>query len=211
MRGRYPHRGIGFMTNRPRAVLIFLMTGLIIGSVLGLAFSNQKPVAIKSTSGADTLGQPSSTTTATQTRTSVSTVMSPTTSAASITTSRHTWSRGADLLSPRAETAAVIVEDQAYVIGGFGPSGTASNRVEIYNITSDTWRAGNPLPVAVHHEGAVVLGGKIYVIGGHLEGWIPTANVWVYDLKSDTWSAGASMPTKRAALTVQAIDEKSSR
>src|SRR5438132_10102746 len=167
------------MSERSRAVLLTVVAFILVGSLLALVHSYQR------------FGSGS-------TRTSIAIQSS--------TSPGYTWLRGADLPTPRAETAAVLVGNEAYVLGGFDANGAASAKVEVYNTTSDIWRTASPLPVALHHAGAAVVNGRIYIVGGYLEGWIPTGAVWVYNPKADTWSSGTGMPTKSAALAVQAIN-----
>src|SRR5207245_11599377 len=88
------------------------------------------------------------------------------TSTQALTSPGYRWLRGADLPTPRAETAAVLVGNEAYVLGGFDANGMASAKVEVYNTTSDAWRTASPLPVALHHAGAAVVNGRIYIVGG---------------------------------------------
>src|SRR5437870_10340367 len=138
------------MNERPRAVILMVVISIIIGSLLVLVLSYQS------------FGSGSTTTSiATQ----------------SLTSPGYRWLRGADLPTPRAETAAALVGNEAYIIGGFDAKGIASAKVEVYNTTSDSWRTASPLPVALHHAGAAVVNGRIFVVGGYLEGWVPTGAV----------------------------------
>src|SRR5207244_8261028 len=102
------------MSERSRAVLLTVVALILFGSLLALVLSHQR------------FESGSTTTTGVTTQ--------------SLTSPGYTWLRGADLPTPRAETAAVLVGNEAYVIGGFDANGMASAKVEVYNKTSDTWR-----------------------------------------------------------------------
>src|SRR5436309_15600249 len=111
------------MSERSRAVLLTVVALILVGSLLALVLSHQR------------FESGSTTTTGVTTQ--------------SLTSPGYTWLRGADLPTPRAETAAVLVGNEAYVIGGFDATGMASAKVEVYNTTSHTWRTANALPVAL--------------------------------------------------------------
>src|SRR5438552_18610194 len=120
------------MSERPRALPLIVVTFIILGSLLAFVLSYQR------------FGSGSTTSISTQ----------------ALTSPGYTWLRGADLPTPRAETAAVLVGNEAYVIGGFDANGMAFAKGEVYNTTSDTWRTASPLPVALHHAGAAYVNGR---------------------------------------------------
>jgi len=95
------------MSERSRAVLLTVVALILFGSLLALVLSHQR------------FESGSTTTTGVTTQ--------------SLTSPGYTWLRGADLPTPRAETAAVLVGNEAYVIGGFDANGMASAKVEVYN------------------------------------------------------------------------------
>ena len=67
---------------------------------------------------------------------------------------------------------AVYFGGEFYVIGGetlTGPGATANgvyHRVDVYNPSTNTWRAGTPIPTARHGIFPVLFAGRIYVAGG---------------------------------------------
>src|SRR2546427_5934121 len=168
------------MSERPRALPLMVVTFIILGSLLAFVLSYQR------------FGSGSTTSISTQ----------------ALTTPGYRWLRGADLPTPRAETAAVLVGNEAYVLGGFDANGMASAKVEVYNTTSDTWRTARPLPVALHHAGAAVVNGRIYIVGGYLQGWVSTGAGWGYNPKADTRGFRTGMAPKKGALSGQAIKGK---
>jgi hypothetical protein len=63
---------------------------------------------------------------------------------------------GTPMPSPRTEVTAVNLDDGIYVIGGFTSDDRNSAIVEMYNVTSDSWRTDiAPLPVPLHHASSV--------------------------------------------------------
>src|SRR2546428_9955757 len=68
-----------------------------------------------------------------------------------LTSPGYRWLRGADLPTPRAEAAAVLVGNEAYIIGGVDAQGIAPPEGEGYKTTSHTWRTASPLPTGFPH------------------------------------------------------------
>src|SRR2546425_2026195 len=168
------------MSERPRALPLMVVTFIILGSLLAFVLSYER------FGSGSTTGIPPQ----------------------ALTSPGYRWLRGADLPTPRAETAAVLVGNEAYVLGGFDANGMASAKVEVYNTTSDAWRTASPLPVALHHAGAAVVNGRIYIVGGYLEGLVSTGAGWGYNPKGDTWGSGMGLPPKRGALAGSGINGK---
>src|SRR2546422_6852244 len=133
------------MSERSRAVLLTVVALILVGSLLALVLSHQR------------FESGSTTTTGVTTQ--------------SLTSPGYTWLRGANLPTPRAETAAVLVGNEAYVLGGFDANGMASAKVEVYNTTSDAWRTASPLPVALHHAGAAGVQGREKNLRRGPQGW----------------------------------------
>jgi len=69
---------------------------------------------------------------------------------------------------------AVYYNGDFYVLGGETVSGASAtpddvyNRVDIYNVASNTWRLGTPMPTARHGIYPALRGNRIYVVGGGL-------------------------------------------
>lgn len=119
------------------------------------------------------------------------------------------WSKGADLPTPRTEVAVAALDGKIYVAGGFTEDGVASAVVESYGPASDRWQTDAPLPVALHHAGlvaagAVGAGSRLYVVGGYRADGAPSSGVWSRTAADDAWRREPDMPTPRGALTVVA-------
>lgn len=102
----------------------------------------------------------------------------------------NTWSSSADINStltpmpqPRGGMGkAVFYNGDFYVMGGETVSGGTGaipanvyNRVDIYNLASNTWRTGTPMPTARHGIFPALRGNRIYVVGGGGASPFPTS------------------------------------
>lgn len=129
------------------------------------------------------------------------------------------YSTGAIMPSPRSEMAAAALGSKIFVVGG---SPGTLDTMEVYDVDSDSWISSEeldendpsatttvtPLPLAVNHAAAASYDGRLYVVGGYLEERTPSEKLFFYDPSSDTWTQGADMPTPRAALTANFINDK---
>jgi N-acetylneuraminic acid mutarotase len=80
---------------------------------------------------------------------------------------------------------AVYYNGDFYVMGGETVDGGTGatpnnvyNRVDIYNVASNTWRLGTPMPTARHGIFPVLRGNRIYVVGGGGASPFPTPPVY---------------------------------
>lgn len=116
------------------------------------------------------------------------------------------WSRGAEMPQKRDHLGAVVVGTKIYALGG--RDSRILDRVDVYDIASDSWTEGPKLPRATSGMAAELLpDGRIHVIGGEDPGTIG-GNVidrhYVLDPVSGTWSRG---PTALLAVHGAAVDE----
>lgn len=124
------------------------------------------------------------------------------------------------------QTTVVVNESTLALVGGVGFIGNSSmqtgflttNRVQLYDIPSDTWRQGTPLPVNINHPNVAVVDGKIYLLGGLVDrsnpplpaaDWQASGECHVYDPGSDSWTELMSMPpgTERGSAIVGVHEE----
>ena len=110
-------------------------------------------------------------------------------------TSSRTISFGSTLAYPRKASGSVQYNGKIYLIGGY--DGSHSDRVCIYDISSDSWSAGASLPVAMETE-AVYYNGKIIVIGGYSSDGVHD-EIFEYDISSDSWSQIGTTPAPVSA------------
>jgi N-acetylneuraminic acid mutarotase len=113
------------------------------------------------------------------------------------------WITLAPMPDPQQEVATAELNGKVYVIGGF----PGSDRVQEYDLASNTWRIVAPLPIQVDHAAAASVGGKLYVIGGRISSGNSSA-LYEYDPAANRWTRKTSMPTPRNALAAAVIDGK---
>ena len=63
------------------------------------------------------------------------------------------------------ETKGEIVNGKLYVFGGY--NGTASNKIDIYDIASDTWETQLTMPFTISGHATAIIGTKIYLVGDY--------------------------------------------
>lgn len=81
--------------------------------------------------------------------------------------------------------------------GGWGSGGTSS-RVDIYDITTNTW-ANAELSQARSAIAAATLGNKIYFAGGDLDGAYTTSRIDVYNVLTNSWATHELSQSRRYA------------
>lgn len=97
---------------------------------------------------------------------------------------------GAPFPNPRSNAGSVLIDSMIYIIGGSDANGY-SDRMDVYNIKTDSWSSAAPLPIAVETE-ACYVNGKIYTIGGYNSQ--PHDEVYEYDPNLDTWTLSDHTP-----------------
>jgi N-acetylneuraminic acid mutarotase len=78
---------------------------------------------------------------------------------------------------------AVYYNGDFYVMGGETSNGSGAtankvyNRVDIYNVASNSWRLGTPMPTARHGIFPVLLGNRIYTAGGGVTSGVSSSSI----------------------------------
>jgi N-acetylneuraminic acid mutarotase len=124
--------------------------------------------------------------------------------------STNTYSRKADLPTPRTWATCAIVDGKIYVIGGYSyryPIG-ATNVCEAYDPSTDTWTTRSPMPTRLYGAAREnpVIDGKIYVTHGRDSGFHGT--VYVYDPSTDRWENRSSSLHPRDGVACGVIFDK---
>ncbi len=117
------------------------------------------------------------------------------------------WSRKANLPTPRFGLAAVALRGKIYVLGG--SDGTSPSRaLEVYNPLTNTWQTKAPMPTARVFLGAAAIGRKIYAVGGSPDccGDAVTGVLEIYDTDADRWTTGAPLPVAQQVSAVAGVD-----
>jgi N-acetylneuraminic acid mutarotase len=110
-----------------------------------------------------------------------------------------TWTRRADIPTPRSMAATSAVDGKIYVIGGVMGSvgGSGMSTVEEYDPATDTWTRKANMPTGRKGLSTSVVNGRIYAIGGFTGMSTTFSTVEEYDPATDTWTKKAEMPTAR--------------
>lgn len=121
----------------------------------------------------------------------------------------RSWSRGADMPTPRADLTAAVVNGKLYAIGGTRHVAIeAIAIVEEYDPTTDAWTRKADMPTPRLHLSCGAVDGKIVVAGGGPEWPVPSGACEMYDPASDSWTKMADMPTPRVGVWAAALDGK---
>lgn len=121
-----------------------------------------------------------------------------------------------DLVAPavpeaRTEVGAGRLGDRIVVLGGLRADGSATDRVDVYDLRSRTWSAGPPLPRPLHHPGVTTFDGRLVVAGGYVTdggSWVETADVWSLGDPKGEWRREPSLHTARGALGLAATGDR---
>ncbi|WP_319951935.1 Kelch repeat-containing protein [Paenibacillus sp. LS1] len=125
-----------------------------------------------------------------------------------------TWTVKANMPTARAGLTAVVYDNKIYAIGGYYNVGTSvvrTNKVEVYDPSTDSWTTAANLLTARSWASSVALDGKIYVFGGGaLVNGTSTSlsSVESYDPISNTWSLKNKMPIAANAAATASVDGK---
>jgi len=116
-----------------------------------------------------------------------------------------TWTRKADMPTPRCLAGSAVVDGKIYVIGGAPRSWGFTAAVEEYDPATDTWTRRADMPTS-RQVAAAAVDGIIYAIGGwNAEGGV-LSTVEAYDPATDTWTKKADMPTARYEVGACVVD-----
>jgi N-acetylneuraminic acid mutarotase len=110
------------------------------------------------------------------------------------------WKKAAPSPFARVESPAAVVNGKLFLFGGFTDELEASNQVDVYDPTNDSWTRKKDMPTRLTHLNPAIDGKTIWFAGG-FKGKHPgpvTDEVWKYDIASDSWNPGPSLPERRA-------------
>lgn len=115
------------------------------------------------------------------------------------------WRFVAPLPEPLHHSAAAVVDDIIYVIGGYRTLAfDPTDAVYRYDPRSDLWTRVASLPLPRGALAAAVISGRIFAVGGNPGGNTLT----MYDPLMDRWTTLAPMPTAREHLAAAASGGK---
>jgi N-acetylneuraminic acid mutarotase len=122
------------------------------------------------------------------------------------------WTTLEPMPTARSGLGVAVVDGKIYVIGGFNGSNYLGTN-EMYDPAIDTWTTKQSMPTARLEFAIAVYMNKIYVIGGIFAANSPDVSGYtgvneVYDHLTDTWETMEPMPTARADLQANVVDDK---
>lgn len=127
-----------------------------------------------------------------------------------------TWSKVADLRSPRILVMTAVLGARIILVGGIA-GGNTTSLTESFDPVSRTWSEHDPIPIPVRLGATSVLNGKLYVLGG-LRDQNPrtVSSVQEFDLARTRtnplipvqWTAKASLGTARFGAVAGVINGK---
>lgn len=99
--------------------------------------------------------------------------------------------------APASEIKAAVVGGLVFVPGGKGVQGESLERLDIFDISSETWAEGPKMPLRTRAYSLAQLEGKIYVFGGW-DGEKLLDSVMMYDPSTQAWKVLENLPDGRA-------------
>ncbi|XP_002730985.1 kelch-like protein 24 [Saccoglossus kowalevskii] len=118
------------------------------------------------------------------------------------------WKELSAMLIPRSGSAACVLNDHIYIIGGWHASTENTNKVERYDPKKNEWEIKAPMHERRYRPGVAVIDGKIYVLGGE-EGWDRHHDtIECYDESKDCWEIVGEMPSSRSWLSCVAMQTR---
>ena len=123
----------------------------------------------------------------------------------------NTWSQGAPMPLSVTHGGFALINNEIWIISGFsGDSpGTATNRVQIYGIATNSWRDGPKLPDPFPAGAAAFYNGKLHYFGGLLpDRQTNTGNHYVLDINNQQagWKKAAPLPNPRCHLSAAVVN-----
>jgi len=117
-------------------------------------------------------------------------------------------SEGPPFPQARTEVAGALWDGKIAVAGGLIPD-ASTNRLDLFDLSNDTWTSGPTLPHNYDHASLAELDGRLYLVGGYLNALSnPTAEVWSLGPGETAWTREPDMNTRRGALATAAAGGK---
>lgn len=125
-------------------------------------------------------------------------------------TAQDSWVTLESMPTARCSFGVGVVDGKIFAIGGNNGTYLAVN--EMYDPATDMWITKAPMPTPRICFSITVYQNKIYVIGGIVNSSTPfysgyTGVTEVYDPQTDTWETKKPMPTPRADLEANVVDD----
>lgn len=115
------------------------------------------------------------------------------------------WQEMSSMLIPRSGSAACVLGNYIYVVGGWHASTENTNKVERYDVARNKWEFVAPMLERRYRPAAAALDGKMYVLGGEEGLDRHHDSIECYDPVTDTWTHAGSLTSHRSWLSAVPI------
>ena len=109
------------------------------------------------------------------------------------------WTRRAPAPLALTEVAVAEHEGRIWVAGGLDAGGQATDRVSVFDPSTDTWVGGPSLPEPIHHSALVSDGDFLWLIGGYVGNAFDRPTATVLQLQDNAWVEHFALPEARGA------------
>jgi hypothetical protein len=118
-----------------------------------------------------------------------------------------TWEYKTAMPTARTFLSSTVLDNKLYVIGGC-PTTSATNKVEVYDPSSDTWSNVDNLPAARCYAMSCTYQNKIYVFGGAPGMYSNAAkSVYVFDPQTGNWTQKSDMPYAIGSCGIAVVND----
>ncbi len=118
---------------------------------------------------------------------------------------KDSWTRKADMPTPKHGHSAVVIKNKILVVGGYtdtGPTGI----VEEYDTDTDKWKTKSKMPTPRGFFGLVTIDNYAYAIAGRVRQ--DKGPIERYDFENDLWTQLDPMPGWRNRFGIAQLDNK---
>jgi len=120
-----------------------------------------------------------------------------------------TWTKKGDMPKAIGGSAAAVVKDKIYIIGGGDDNVVRTfSSVWEYDPATDKWTSKADMPTPRGYLATAVVNDRIYAIGGVNRQFTMYSTVEEYDPATDKWTSKTDMPIARATLSADTVDGK---
>ncbi|KAK6629340.1 hypothetical protein RUM43_003157 [Polyplax serrata] len=91
---------------------------------------------------------------------------------------KNTWSYFANITRPMRHMSVCILENELYVMGGFGRHRVIQNQVSKLNLKDQVWSECSSMPQSVYSTPCVAFQNAIYVIDSNVYEYVPKVDMW---------------------------------
>jgi len=127
-----------------------------------------------------------------------------------------TYIQKASMTTAREDCGSAVHDGKIYCFGGVTSAGSPTNKLEIYDVETDSWSSGANMPNTKETGNfGCYCNGKIYAISAAITGYHApdstidaTTECFAYDIALNTWSTMAAIPVGACYRDVVAIGNK---